>query len=282
MRDRELTEDKVPGTAVPALPATNQAGSQTSPGSPNFRLDGRRAVVTGASKNIGAAIAAAFAGAGADVLLVARSHDELERTADELRAGTGRRILSVQADVGAADATEVIGSAAELLGGPVDVLVNNAFATGSTFGTSVFDVDDAAWSEVLNVNLMGPFRLARAFGKKMLQGGGGSIINVVSGSGFQPTPTLAPYGASKAALWMLTRYLAAEGAPTVRANAICPGLIERAGQEMTGGQRALLSQVPMGRLGQPDEVAGAAVYLASDASSYTTGEVIFVNGGRPW
>jgi NAD(P)-dependent dehydrogenase (short-subunit alcohol dehydrogenase family) len=169
-----------------------------------------------------------------------------------------------------------------MLGGPVDVLVNNAFATGSTFGTSVFDVDDAAWSEVLDVNLLGPFRLARAFGKKMLQGGRGSIINVVSGSGFLPTPTLAPYGASKAALWMLTRYLAAEGAPTVRANAICPGLIERAGQDMTGGQRALLSQVPMGRLGQPREVAGAAVYLASDASSYTTGEVIFVNGGRPW
>jgi NAD(P)-dependent dehydrogenase (short-subunit alcohol dehydrogenase family) len=116
----------------------------------------------------------------------------------------------------------------------------------------------------------------------MLDVGHGSIINLLSGSGFLPTPKLAAYGTSKAALWMLTRYLALEGAPDVRANAICPGVVTESGLPRSDSQRLLLEQVPMKRMGHPSEIAGAAVYLASDAASYTTGEVIFVNGGRPW
>jgi NAD(P)-dependent dehydrogenase (short-subunit alcohol dehydrogenase family) len=249
---------------------------------PDFSLRGRRAVITGASQNIGAAIAAAFAMAGADVLLVARRKEPLEATGAALRARAGSRVLTVAADVADPAAPAQIMAAAAEFDGPVDILVNNAYATGDTYGTSIFETGDAAWETALQANVMGPMRLARSFGAAMIAAGGGSIINVLTGSAFLPTPTLGPYGASKAALWTMTRYLAAEGAPAVRANAICPGVIGRAGEQLTPTQRELLAQVPAGRPGRPEEVAGAAVYLASDAASYTTGEVIFVNGGRPW
>jgi NAD(P)-dependent dehydrogenase (short-subunit alcohol dehydrogenase family) len=116
----------------------------------------------------------------------------------------------------------------------------------------------------------------------MAQRDGGSIINVVSGSGFQPSPNLGAYGVSKAALWMMTRYLAAEAAPAIRVNALCPGITSPDGQPEHLAHRQLLPLVPMRRLGRADEMVGAAIYLASDAASYTTGEILFVNGGRPW
>ena len=122
-------------------------------------------------------------------------------------------------------------------------------------------------------------------GKRMRAGNGGSVINVLSGSGFLPVPGNLPYGSSKAALWMMTRYLAVECAPAVRVNALVPGLVmsETGGPKMSERiEKVFMPQIPMGRSGKPTEVAPAALYLASDASSYTTGTVLFANGGRPW
>lgn len=193
---------------------------------------------------------------------------------------TGRTVITLALDVGEPGAAFAIAEHADRHLPPVDILVNNAYSVGEI--ASLFDADDLAWQQALAMNVMAPMRLCREFGNRMRAAGGGSIVNLLSGSGFQPSPNLCAYGASKAALWMLTRYLAVEGAPTVRANALCPGLISESGEPRSESQRALLPHVPMKRVGRPTEVVGAAIYLASAASSYTTGEVIFVNGGRPW
>ena len=251
------------------------------PPAPSFRLDGKTALITGASRNIGHAIASAFAQAGSDLLLVARGKDRLEDVAARIARATGVRVDAVAADVGTLEGVDQVLQSARGLPG-IDILVNNAHTTGSSPGKSLFEVEDSVWEEVLSTNLLGPFRLCRAIGRRMLEADGGSIINVVSGSGLLPTPGLGPYGASKAALWMLTRFLAVEGAPNVRANAICPGLVSEDGRPRNAAQRAIIGDVPMGRLAAPEEIAGAAVYLASPAASYTTGEILIVNGGRPW
>jgi NAD(P)-dependent dehydrogenase (short-subunit alcohol dehydrogenase family) len=116
----------------------------------------------------------------------------------------------------------------------------------------------------------------------MMAGDGGSVINLLTGSAFLPTRATSVYGTTKAALWMLTRCLALECAPKIRVNALAPGLVSESGVPATRAGAALLPSVPMGRVGRPEEMIGAAVYLASDASSYTTGEIIFCNGGRPY
>ncbi len=148
----------------------------------------------------------------------------------------------------------------------------------------MLDIDDEAWEITFRANILGPFRLCRGFGQGMLAAGGGVIINVLSGSAFQPTWQNTPYGSTKAALWAMTRYLSVELAPAIRVNALVPGLT----MSETGGPPAgpvadsLLAMVPMGRAGLPEEVARAALYLACDAASYTSGTALFVNGGRLW
>lgn len=248
---------------------------------PSFRLDGKTALITGASKNIGFAIAVAFAQAGADLLLIARGERQLAEAAERIHRGTGSRVDTVAADVSTVDGFDKVVAQASTLP-PVDILVNNAHTVGSSPDTSLFEVHESVWEEVLSTNLLGPFRLCSEFGRRMLDGTGGSIINIVSGSGLLPAARLGPYGASKAALWMMTRYLAIEGAPSVRVNAICPGLVSEDGQPRNESHRAIIKDVPMGRVATPDEVAGAALYLASPAASYTTGEMLIVNGGRAW
>lgn len=249
---------------------------------PSFRLDGKTALVTGASKNIGFAIATAFAQAGADLLLVARSEQRLVDVAERIRAGTGRQVGTVAADIGTAEGFGTVLARAEDMP-PIDILVNNAHTVGSMPDTSLFEIPESVWQEVLATNLLGPFRLCSEFGRRMLASGdGGSIINVVSGSGLLPAARLGPYGASKAALWMMTRYLAIEAAPLVRVNAICPGLVSEDGQPRNESHRNIIDEVPMGRVAMPGEIAGAALYLASPAASYTTGEILIVNGGRAW
>lgn len=244
-----------------------------------FSLEGKTAVITGASRNIGAAISRGFAEEGADLLLVARDPGPLEAHAEALRRETGVRVESLSADITTPEAVDAILRRASESLPPVDILVNNAM-TG-TQGPSI-GITDADWDDALGVNLLGPYRLCKAFASGMLNRGGASIINVVSGSGFLPSPGLTAYGVSKAALWMLTRCLAAEWAPRIRVNALCPGITTTDGVPLHPAQEQLLPLVPMRRLGRADEMVGAAVYLASDAASYTTGEVIFVNGGRPW
>jgi NAD(P)-dependent dehydrogenase (short-subunit alcohol dehydrogenase family) len=260
-----------------------------------FRLDGRVALITGASRNIGAAISASFAGAGADVLLVARGAERLEAVAEAIRnQAPGRRVETMVADVGVREDGDLLVEHALRRFGCIDILVNNAYSSGLEDGASFIDVSDDVWEAVFETNLFAPMRLTRALASEMLAAGcEGNIINVVSGSGFLPNsapghlpaPTMAPYGVSKAALWMLTRYLAAELAPQIRVNALCPGLTSEGGamrDEEPHGRLIGSGAVPMGRIARPDEMAGAAVYLASPAASYTTGEVLICNGGRAW
>jgi NAD(P)-dependent dehydrogenase (short-subunit alcohol dehydrogenase family) len=264
--------------------SSSHRSTQPQPSRPDldrFSLEGKCAVITGASKNIGAALALGFSQAGASLLLVARGAELLESVADDVRRQTGRRVVTFVADVSEPDAARQIVDFATGTLGPVDVLVNNAFSAGST-QAPILEMDDAVWDEVLQTNLLAPFRLARGFAPGMAKSGKGCIINVVSGSGFLPTSNMGAYGVSKAALWMMTRYLAVEAAPDIRVNALCPGITAPDGEASHEIFRQLLPHVPMRRLGRPEEMVGAAIYLASDAASYATGEVIFVNGGRPW
>jgi len=247
-----------------------------------FSLEGRTAVITGASRNIGAAISMGFAAAGADVVLVARDKQRLAEHGAAVRERTGRRVVEVSVDIGDPDAPEVVAEAAGQLPGTVDILVNNAYA-GAPDLTPLVETPDSLWELVLSVNLLGPARLCKKFAAQLADGGNGSIINVVSGSGLMPTPGVSAYGASKAALWMLTRSLAVELAPAVRVNALCPGLTTPGGEpDGHFSHDYLLPLVPLGRLARPEELVGAAIYLASNAASYTTGELLIVNGGRPW
>jgi NAD(P)-dependent dehydrogenase (short-subunit alcohol dehydrogenase family) len=251
-----------------------------------LRLDGQVALVTGASKNIGAAIAASFARAGADVLLVARGAELLEATAARIRElAPDRRIATATADVGDARQIEALARHVLETFGRVDTLVNNAFDAGLDEGLNILDVPDATWERLFRINVLAPLRLTRALMRA------GNVINLVSGSGLLPNsapghlpaPTMAPYGVSKGALWTLTRYLAAELAPEVRVNALCPGLVSETGgmRDEEPYERLIHSgAVPMGRIARPEEIAGAAVYLASPAASYTTGELLVCNGGR--
>jgi NAD(P)-dependent dehydrogenase (short-subunit alcohol dehydrogenase family) len=260
-----------------------------------LRLDGQVALVTGASRNIGAAIAGSFASAGADVLLVARGAQRLEATAEAIRRqAPDRRVETALADITNGEDVERLVEEARSAFGRVDTLVNNAYSAGLDENASFLDVSDSTWADVFEANLFAPMRLTRALAREMLDSGrGGSVINLISGSGFLPNsapghlpaPTMAPYGVSKAALWMLTRYLASELAPHVRVNALCPGLVSEAGgMRVEEPYRRLIESgaVPMGRIGRPEEIAGAAVYLSSPAASYTTGEVLICNGGRAW
>jgi NAD(P)-dependent dehydrogenase (short-subunit alcohol dehydrogenase family) len=249
-------------------------------------LSGKVALVTGASKNIGAAIAASFARAGADVLLVARGAALLETVAARIRElAPERGIETATADVG--DAAQLAALARHALDtfGRVDTLVNNAFDAGLEEGLNVLDVPDATWERLFAINVLAPLRLTRALMRS------GNVINLVSGSGLLPNsapghlpaPTMAPYGVTKGALWTLTRYLAAELAPDIRVNALCPGLVSESGgmRDEEPFERLIRSgAVPMGRIARPEEIAGAAVYLASPAASYTTGEILVCNGGR--
>ena len=247
-----------------------------------FSLVGRTAVITGASRNIGAAVSMGFAAAGADVVLVARNQERLAAHGAAIRERTGRRVVEVSVDVGAPNAAEIVAEAAGTLPGTIDILMNNAYA-GAPDVTPLIETPESLWDDVLSVNLLGPWRFCWRFAAQLASSGHGSIINVMSGSGLMPTPGAGAYGASKAGLWMLTRSLAVELAPAIRVNALCPGLTTPGGEPDGHFSHAyLLPQVPLGRLARPEELVGAAIYLASDAASYTTGELLIANGGRPW
>jgi NAD(P)-dependent dehydrogenase (short-subunit alcohol dehydrogenase family) len=250
----------------------------------SFRLTGKVAVVTGASKNIGLAISRAFAESGAIVVMAARGEELLQQEAAAIREQTGARVETVIADVSTEDGTHSLSSYVHSEFPQADILVNNAAAAGNTYGVDVLEISDDVWHQTFATNILGPYRLCRDLGKRMFDGGGGSIINVLSGSGFLPNSGLMPYGTTKAGLWMMTRYLSVELAPKVRVNGLVPGLTMADPDRPAAA--AILEQflplIPMKRTAHPSEVAPAAVYLASDAATYTTGTVLFVNGGRPW
>ncbi len=247
-----------------------------------FDLDGKNAFVTGASRGIGRSIAVALAGAGADVALVARSERGLAETAADIGA-LGRKAFVIPADVTSQDAVDsAVASAIEQLG-CVDVVVNNA--GGSNFMAAFLDLRLSGWEKLMRLNLDSAVYVCHAIGGHLVERAEGSVINVASVAGVTGSPLLSPYGAAKAGLVSLTKSLAVEwGATGVRVNALCPGwtatdLNRQLWEDPVAGP-ATVATVPMHRWGRADEMAGPAVFLASPASSYMTGQVLVVDGGQ--
>jgi len=249
----------------------------------DFDLSGRVAVVTGGSRGLGEAIVRAFAAHGADVVIASRKGLACAALAAEIREQTGRRAVGIACHVGHWADCDALADAAYAEFGRVDVLVNNAGM--SPLYPSIGEVSEELFDKVVGVNLKGPFRLAAVIGTRMMNGDGGSIINVSSIAAVQPSPGELPYAAAKAGLNNLTVGLARALGPRVRVNCIMPGPfltdISKAWDQEAFARTAERS-IPLGRGGQPEEVVGAALYLASDAASYTTGAVIKVDGGAAY
>jgi 7-alpha-hydroxysteroid dehydrogenase len=243
-----------------------------------FRLDGRVAIVTGAGRGIGEGSALAFAEMGADVVCAARTPEQIEVVAERVR-GFGRRALTVPCDVNQSEQLEELVSQAVKEFGRIDVLVNNA---GGTPPRPALDTSEKMFDAALHFNVTTAFVLSRLVIPHMLEGEGGSIVNISSAAGWTPQPNFAAYGTAKAALSFLTRQLAAEFAPRVRVNAIAVGAVATSAltpflsDEIRGKMEDL---TPMGRIGTVEDIAIAALYLASPASSWVTGKVMEVDGG---
>ncbi|MGO8958011.1 MAG: SDR family NAD(P)-dependent oxidoreductase [Streptosporangiaceae bacterium] len=247
-----------------------------------FDLTGKNAFVTGASRGIGKVIAVALADAGADVALIARGADGLADTAKAITA-VGRKALVIPTDVTGQQAVADAAAQAIYELGSVDIVVNNA--GGSNFMVPFRDLRLSGWDKLIQLNLSSAVYVCHAFAGHMLDRGKGSVINVASVAGVASAPLMSPYGAAKAALISLTKSLAVEwGADGVRVNALCPGWtatdLNRTLWEDPVAGPATIATVPMGRWGNPEEMAGAAVFLASDASSFVTGQVLVVDGGQ--
>jgi len=245
-----------------------------------FDLTGKVALITGGSRGLGRAMALAFAGAGADVVIVSRKLDACEATAAEVTA-LGRRALPYACHVGEWQQLDGLVEAAYRHFTKVDVLVNNAGM--SPLYPSLVDVSEALWDKVLAVNLKGPFRLSALVGSRMAAGIGGSIINISSVAAVRPTPMETPYGAAKAGLNALTIAFAQAYGPKVRVNCIMAGPfltdISKA-WDLNVLATVLETRAALKRAGNPDEIIGAALYFASEASSFTTGAVLQVDGGQ--
>ncbi|MFC5970002.1 SDR family NAD(P)-dependent oxidoreductase [Halomarina salina] len=246
-----------------------------------FSLEGSVAIVTGASRGIGEATAVAMAEAGADVAAVARSTDDLDDTVERIEAA-GASGLALSVDVTETEAVaDAVETTADDLGSP-DVLVNNA-GTNPYFGDTR-ELDVETFEHIADVNTTGAFRCTRAFARHVTdRDGSGVVVNVASVGGVVGLPYQAPYTASKHAMVGLTKSLAVEWAPDIRVNALAPGYVKT---EFTKGVREnesiredLLDDIPTDRFADPEEIAAPAVYLASDAAGYATGEVHVVDGG---
>lgn len=248
-----------------------------------FRLDGRTAILTGVGPGVGEHVAKAYAELGANVVISARSQDRLDRIASEINAAGGGRAIAVAADAGRADDLRNLVVKANEAFGPVHIIFNNA-AGGIVYGAAgkgIWDNDDAIWREALDLNLMATWRLAEYTASDMAAHGKGSIISVESCGGFTPIPPAIAYGVSKAALHFLVRELAKSLAPHTRVNCLCVGSMSPDGKEADIHKGlGLAERNAIKRFGAADEAVGAAVLLASDASSYTTGSTIFCEGGR--
>jgi NAD(P)-dependent dehydrogenase (short-subunit alcohol dehydrogenase family) len=243
-----------------------------------FRLDGRTALIVGAGPGIGAHVAKAFAEAGANVVVSSRSSERMGALAGGIRAAGGRA-LGLAGDCGVAQDMEILVDLTEREFGPVHILFYNAFTGSLPIDRDVFDGGEEQWAAAIAVNLMGPYRLAKRLAPGMKAAGYGSIINLLTCASFTPILPQLIYGSTKAGLHMMTRYLAKALGPDVRANCICPGSMSPDGR-VNPKFAALLEKNAIKRTGLADEVVGAALLLASPASSYTTGQVIFCEGGR--
>lgn len=245
-----------------------------------FSLKDKVALVTGGSRGIGKAIALGFAEAGADVVVSSRKLEDLEKVAKEIEE-KGRKSLALACHIGRKEEIEELVERVVKELGRIDILVNNA-ATNPVFGP-ILDIEERAWDKIMEVNLKGYFLTSLAVGKVMMKQKGGSIINLASTAGMKPSPMLGAYSISKAGVIMLTKVLATEWAVfNIRVNALAPGLVETKFSKALWGNpeilREALRDVPLGRVAQPEEIVGAALYLASEASSYVTGETLVLNG----
>lgn len=244
-----------------------------------FDLSGRVALITGATRGIGHAIAVRLAAAGADIIVTSRKAEACERTAAEITA-LGRRAFAIPANVNRWEECDGLVDRAYAAAGRIDILVNNA---GSSLRyDSIEDITEELFDKTVSLNLKGPFRLSALVGSRMTADGGGSIVNISTISAQIGAPHAIVYAAAKAGLNNLTKSFAQSLAPAVRVNAVMPGAVETdVVKAWPQAERELASATAvLGRLGDPDEISGAVLYLVSDAASFTTGQILAVDGGH--
>ena len=249
---------------------------------PNFDLSNRVAVVTGASRGIGLAIARGLARAGAKVVMAARKPEALEAAAGAVRS-EGGEALAVTAHTGKPETIAALVERTTEAYGGVDILVNNA-ATNPHFGPFL-TADDRAWDKTIEVNLKGYFRMVQACVPSMEKRGGGRIINIASVAGVRPQPAMGLYCVSKAGVVMMTKVLAVELADKgITSNVVCPGFVRTKFSSVLWQTDAIREKVvagiPQHRLADPEDIAGVACYVASDAASFMTGAVLEIDGGQ--
>lgn len=246
-----------------------------------FDLTGKVALLTGASKGIGKAMAIAMGQSGARVVISSRKQEALDEVAIEMRS-EGIDVYPIAGMVGDAESMQNLVNETISKYGGIDILVNNA-AVNPVFGP-VLDTDDAAFDKIMQVNLKGPFKLAKLVYSSMVARGGGSIINISSIGGISPEAMLGIYSVSKAAIISLTKVMAKEWGPDgIRVNVICPGLIKTKFSEALWSNEKILNSVlkqqPLDMLAEPDDIAGLALLLASDAGAFCTGGIYTADGG---
>lgn len=251
-----------------------------------FSLEGQVALITGGSRGMGEATALAFARTGADVAVTSRKLPDLERVATEVR-NLGRKALAVETHLGRMDQFQPLVDRVVAEFGKIDILVNNA---GTNFFMPAIDMTEPGWDVVMNLDLKGLFFLSQAAARVMREHGGGRIINVSSVSGYKVQVPTGHYSIAKAGVIMATKVMALEWAEyNIRVNCIAPGAIDTRlynaifallpEDEAKAQKEASAKRIPLGRIGQPKEIADAMIYLASEASSYVTGQTIAIDGG---
>ena len=249
---------------------------------PMFNLTGKVAIVTGGYQGIGRGIAEGLAEAGSDVVICARNYDRCVDACSEIEK-LGVKALPVRCDISKTEEVQGLVSETVKEMGKINILVNNAGIGGSE--KPVIEMSDEDWDHAVNIDLRGAFLCAREATKEMIKQGGGKIINVSSIAGFIAMANMSAYCASKGGLLQLTKVMALECIRyNIQVNALCPGYfltpLNRTFFESEGGQKIIKKNIPMGRLGSPEELKGTAIYLASSATDFMTGSAIVIDGGQ--